>query len=63
MHRQIGECIRGKYNHKNAHQFGLHFYHNEEKWCEDWNLSDDSHRMTIIGTIYEHPHLLQSNQP
>lgn len=38
--------------------FGLDFYHNEDKWCEDWNLSDDSDRMTIIGNVYEHPNLI-----
>lgn len=27
--------------------------HDEDKWCDDWNLSDDSYRMTIIGNIYE----------
>ena len=38
--------------------FGLNYYHNESAWCEDWNLTDDSNRMTVIGNIYEHPELL-----
>jgi len=40
-------------------EFGLDFSHNEDEWCEDWDLSDDSERMQIIGNIYEHPELLQ----
>lgn len=39
-------------------EFGLDFSHNEEAWCEDWNLSDDSDRMEIIGNVYEHPELI-----
>lgn len=39
-------------------EFGLDYYHNEDEWCEDWNLSDDSTRMEIIGNIYEHPELM-----
>jgi len=39
-------------------EFGLDFYHNEDKWCEDWNLTDDSERMEIIGNIYENSDLL-----
>jgi hypothetical protein len=37
--------------------FGLESDH--YAWCEDWNLSDDSTRMEIIGTIYEHSELLK----
>lgn len=40
-------------------EFGLDFSHNEDRWSEDWNLSDDSERMEIIGTVYEHPELLR----
>jgi uncharacterized phage protein (TIGR01671 family) len=40
-------------------EFGLDFSHNEDKWCEDWNLSDDGERMEIIGNVYEHPELLE----
>lgn len=39
--------------------FGLDYYHNEDEWCSDWNLADDSERMEIIGNIYEHAHLLE----
>lgn len=38
--------------------FGLDFSHNEDKWCEDWNLSDDSERMEIVGNVYANPELL-----
>lgn len=41
-------------------EFGLDFSHNEDKWCEDWNLSDDSERMEVIGNIYEYPELLST---
>lgn len=41
--------------------FGLNFHHNEDEWCEDWNLTDDSERMEIIGNVYEHPTLLQKS--
>ena len=41
-------------------EFGLDFYHNEDAWCEDWNLSDDSTRMEIVGNIYEHLELMRS---
>lgn len=37
--------------------FGLDFSHNENTWNEDWNLSDDSERMVVIGNIYEHSEL------
>jgi uncharacterized phage protein (TIGR01671 family) len=40
-------------------EFGLDYRHNEDKWCEDWNLSDDSERMEIISNIYEHPELVE----
>lgn len=40
-------------------EFGLDFSHNEDKWCEDWNLNDDGSDMEIIGNVYEHPELLQ----
>ncbi len=40
-------------------EFGLNFHHNEDKWCEDWNLSDDSERMEIVGNIYENAELLK----
>lgn len=44
----------------NPPEFGLDYcYRNEDEWCDDWNLSDDSERMVIIGNIHEHPHLLQ----
>lgn len=43
-------------------EFGLDFYHNEDAWCEDWNLSDDSTRMEIVGNVYEHPELLNRNE-
>lgn len=26
---------------------------NEDAWCDDWNLSDDSERMIVIDNIYE----------
>ncbi len=39
--------------------FGLDFYHNEDKWCEDWNLTDDSDRMKVIGNIYANPERLK----
>jgi YopX protein len=38
--------------------FGLEFSHNEDEWCEDWNLTDDHDRMEVIGNIYEHQYLL-----
>jgi hypothetical protein len=41
-------------------EFGLDFHHNEDEWCEDWNLSDDHGRMEIIGNAYEHPELLEA---
>lgn len=41
-------------------EFGLDFSHNEDVWCEDWNLTDDSERMAIIGNIYENPDLLST---
>lgn len=25
----------------------------EDKWCDDWNLSDDSERMEVVGNIFE----------
>jgi uncharacterized phage protein (TIGR01671 family) len=40
-------------------EFGLDFHHNEDEWCEDWNLSDDHDRMEIIGNVWEHPELLE----
>jgi uncharacterized phage protein (TIGR01671 family) len=44
-------------------EFGLDFSHNEDEWCEDWNLTDDCEAMEIIGNIYEHPELLnRSNE-
>lgn len=39
--------------------FGLDYSHNEDEWCEDWNITDDSERMEIIGNIYENHDLLQ----
>jgi YopX protein len=39
-------------------EFGLDFAHSGDRWCEDWNLTDDSGRMEVIGNIYEHPELL-----
>lgn len=39
--------------------FGLDFSHNEDAWCEDWNLTDDSGRMEIIGNIHENEELLR----
>src|SRR6266567_4540536 len=36
---------------KRPPEFGLDYYHNEDEWCADWNLTDDSERMTIIGNI------------
>jgi len=30
-----------------------------DKWCPDWNLPDDSCRMTIIGNKYKNPELLE----
>lgn len=32
----------------------------EDEWCDDWNLSDDSKHMEVIGNIYETPELLSS---
>lgn len=32
---------------------------NEDEWCEDWNITDDSERMEIIGNIYETPELVE----
>ena len=43
-------------------EFGLDFSHNEDEWCEDWNLSDDSEQMEIIGNIWEHQTLLDSTE-
>jgi uncharacterized phage protein (TIGR01671 family) len=39
-------------------EFGLDYYHNEGKWCEDWNLSYDNNRMEVIGNIWENPDLV-----
>jgi len=41
-------------------EFGLDFHHNEDEWCEDWNLSDDHDRMEIIGNVWETPELLEA---
>lgn len=43
-------------------EFGLDFYHNQEKWCEDWNLNDDCYCMDIIGNIWENSDLLPQEQ-
>lgn len=34
-------------------EFGLEPLHNKDAWVDDWNLSDDSERMEIIGNIYQ----------
>jgi uncharacterized phage protein (TIGR01671 family) len=43
-------------------EFGLDYYHNEDEWCEDWNLTDDSERMEVIGNIWGNSDLLPQNQ-
>lgn len=43
--------------------FGMDYRHNEDKWCDDWTLSDDCHRMEVIGNVWQHPQLLQSKEP
>lgn len=35
-------------------EFGLD-PRDEKAWCEDWNLTDDSERMEVIGHIYQTP--------
>ncbi len=35
---------------------------NEHEWCEDWNITDDSDRMSVIGNIYEKPDLLKQQR-
>lgn len=40
-------------------EFGLNYYHNEDNWCEDWNICDDCGRMQVIGDIYQNPDLLK----
>jgi hypothetical protein len=42
-------------------EFGLDYFHNEDAWCEDWNITDDSSRMQIVGNIYENPDLLPNH--
>lgn len=32
---------------------------NEHEWCDDWNITDDSERMEVIGNIYENSDLLE----
>ncbi len=44
-------------------EFGLDFSHNEDLWCEDWNITDDSDRMEVIGNIYENPDLVAKEAP
>lgn len=39
-------------------EFGLDASHNEEDWCDDWNLCDDHERMEIVGNVHENPGLL-----
>jgi uncharacterized phage protein (TIGR01671 family) len=40
-------------------EYGLDYGHNEDEWCEDWNLTDDGDRMEIIGNIWEDADLLK----
>lgn len=32
---------------------------NEDKWIEDWNITDDHCRVEVIGNIYQDSHLLE----